>query len=465
MKRKIWALLVGVLSVVMMSSGTVFAKNAEDADGDGYCDADVEIINSLIHDNVLNWTKDDPESWNVSWGNVPGNDESIILDADVIWGIELTGSDFATGGNIDLTSLGDLYSLTSLSIRAAENITELDVSGLSDLHYFECRSNINLGELNIDGMTSLRTLDCQSNGITSLGVSDLVNLTELRCAMNRLTTLDLSGLNNLGTDEIDLWIVMNPFESITFPNGNTLTLDSTAGGYISPWRINLGENTVELVPFDYDGYVFENWASIPDSAIFTENGASTILGEKDVWTITMDQDISVSAVFAEAGQPSYTITEGGGSTWNTGSGAELIVKADGNFEKFEAVKIDGAVVDPQYYSVRSGSTIVSLKPEFLNTLSAGAHRLEIVFEDGSASTYFEIKQDTDQEKEPQDTENTSKDENDADNGKQDSDNRNEPVSTAPKTGDENHIVLYIVVMILALCAVGYTFAKRNKNIK
>lgn len=464
MKRKIWALLVGVLSVVMMSSGTVFAKNAEDADGDGYCDADVEIINSLIHDNVLNWTKDDPESWNVSWGNVPGNDESIILDADVIWGIELTGSDFATGGNIDLTSLGDLYSLTSLSIRAAENITELDVSGLSDLHYFECRSNINLGELNIDGMTSLRTLDCQSNGITSLGVSDLVNLTELRCAMNRLTTLDLSGLNNLGTDEIDLWIVMNPFESITFPNGNTLTLDSTAGGYISPWRINLGENTVELVPFDYDGYVFESWASIPDSAIFTENGASTILGEKDVWTITMDQDVFVSAVFVQEEQPSYTIIKGENSTWDPNSGAGLEITADGSFDKFEAVKIDGAVVDPQYYSVRSGSTIVTLKPELLSTLSAGSHLMEIVFRDGSASTYVEVKETSDSGKEPED-ENQSKNENVVNNEEQDSTEKDKAVTNVPKTGDENHIVLYIVVMILALCAVGYTFAKRNKNIK
>ena len=56
--------------------------------------------------------------------------------------------------------------------------------------------------------------------------------------------------------------------------------------------------------------------------------------------------------------------------------------------------MDGNVVDAQYYTVTEGSTIITLKPEYLRTLSTGSHTIEIVWTDGSASTHFTVAQNT-----------------------------------------------------------------------
>ena len=47
-------------------------------------------------------------------------------------------------------------------------------------------------------------------------------------------------------------------------------------------------------------------------------------------------------------------------------------------------------------TVKEGSTIVTLKADYLNTLTAGSHTLEIVWTDGSASTTFTVKADSPQ---------------------------------------------------------------------
>ena len=50
--------------------------------------------------------------------------------------------------------------------------------------------------------------------------------------------------------------------------------------------------------------------------------------------------------------------------------------------------MDGAVVDPSNYDAKEGSTIVTLKENYLSTLSAGDHRMTFVYDDGEVSTNF-----------------------------------------------------------------------------
>ena len=53
--------------------------------------------------------------------------------------------------------------------------------------------------------------------------------------------------------------------------------------------------------------------------------------------------------------------------------------------------MDGKLLEANNYIAKEGSTIIILKAEYLNTLSAGKHTLEIVWNDGSASTGLNIK--------------------------------------------------------------------------
>ena len=50
-------------------------------------------------------------------------------------------------------------------------------------------------------------------------------------------------------------------------------------------------------------------------------------------------------------------------------------RSNASIEKFKEVLLDGKVLDSQYYTVKEGSTIITLHPEFTKTLSEGQHTL------------------------------------------------------------------------------------------
>ena len=86
----------------------------------------------------------------------------------------------------------------------------------------------------------------------------------------------------------------------------------------------------------------------------------------------------------------YTIIEGTNGKWAKGTEKPLAFTADGQISKFEGVKVDDVLLDASQYTVISGSTIVTLKEEYLDTLSVGEHKLTVAYTDGEAITYFSI---------------------------------------------------------------------------
>lgn len=91
-------------------------------------------------------------------------------------------------------------------------------------------------------------------------------------------------------------------------------------------------------------------------------------------------------------QDEYIMTEGNHFTFKPGEDVKFVSKAP--IEKFKEVLLDGNVLARQYYTVKSGSTIVTLNPEFTKTLSAGKHTLIIVSIDGKATAEFNIEKGT-----------------------------------------------------------------------
>lgn len=91
-------------------------------------------------------------------------------------------------------------------------------------------------------------------------------------------------------------------------------------------------------------------------------------------------------------QDEYIMTEGNHFTFKPGEDVKFVSKAP--IEKFKEVLLDGNVLARQYYTVKSGSTIVTLNPEFTKTLSAGKHTLIIVSTDGKATAEFNIEKGT-----------------------------------------------------------------------
>ena len=86
----------------------------------------------------------------------------------------------------------------------------------------------------------------------------------------------------------------------------------------------------------------------------------------------------------------YQIINGAHSQITAGNGSALTVRANGSFEKFIGVKVDGVTVAPENYTAKEGSTIITLASSFLEKLGAGRHTITVLFTDGNCSTDFEL---------------------------------------------------------------------------
>ena len=88
----------------------------------------------------------------------------------------------------------------------------------------------------------------------------------------------------------------------------------------------------------------------------------------------------------------YKVIEGANSVWTVSAGESPTFRSNADFSKFSHVLLDGKELAKKYYKAESGSTIITLTPEFTATLAVGKHTIEIVSTDGSASTVFYIEE-------------------------------------------------------------------------
>lgn len=135
----------------------------------------------------------------------------------------------------------------------------------------------------------------------------------------------------------------------------------------------------------------------------------------------------------------YKIIEGANGSWTQNTDGTLTVRANGDFSKFTGVKVDGILIDAKNYTAKSGSTIVTLKPEYLQTLSAGSHTLTFIYVDGECSTKFAVKAAAKQaDVTPPETVVKTPD-------------QSKPVDQStlksPKTGDEASPVVWMIVLL------------------
>ncbi|MBQ9005553.1 MAG: hypothetical protein IJ092_04170, partial [Atopobiaceae bacterium] len=93
---------------------------------------------------------------------------------------------------------------------------------------------------------------------------------------------------------------------------------------------------------------------------------------------------------------SYAIVEGANSTWTRGSGEPVVMVVKRSladetcFAHFSGVRIDGVALDDGDFEARSGSTVITFRPGYLQTLATGGHEVDILFDDGSVSTTLTV---------------------------------------------------------------------------
>jgi len=131
---------------------------------------------------------------------------------------------------------------------------------------------------------------------------------------------------------------------------------------------------------------------------------------------------------------SYKITKGNGVIWHRDSKKDLSFTADGAFRDFEKLLVDGKTVNTKYYTVKEGSTVVTLKETFLQHLDNGKHTITFKFTDGTAEGSFKVTAPAD--------------------------------DSNPKTGDDFALHGWTALLFVSLTGIiGTAFAYRKKIFK
>lgn len=106
---------------------------------------------------------------------------------------------------------------------------------------------------------------------------------------------------------------------------------------------------------------------------------------------------------------------------------------------------------------------MTMKADYINTLTVGKHTLTIVSADGEASTEFEIKAAS---VTPPDLDNGDDNTTTTPDDKDDGDKNPETGTDVPQTGDSSNFVLWITLMLAsAMALIGIALFSKKRQAK
>ena len=195
------------------------------------------------------------------------------------------------------------------------------------------------------------------------------------------------------------------------------TVETTVTGN----KIELTVNEEKEVKVSYKKIPFTVTVKDVDGATITPNGTVAVnYGETQEFTITVNSGYKLVKVLVDGTDKTadmvgdtleltnitsninlevvvekivYEVTEGANQKYTITKNNEAKFKINADFRLFDdgKVYVDNELVDPKNYTAESGSTIITLKKEFVDTLSVGEHTLKVLFNDGGeAITTFNV---------------------------------------------------------------------------
>ena len=160
-----------------------------------------------------------------------------------------------------------------------------------------------------------------------------------------------------------------------------------------------------------------------------KNGMITFTTDGSPYYVLGEKDSTISTLPPE-------IIKGKGQSIVAGENKEVSFTSNAAFSVFLRVELDGKTLDEKYYTVKEGSTIVTLKADYVATLSVGEHTIGIVSTNGTATTTFTVKAKTAVD-------------NDTD---------------SPQTGDNSNMALWIALLAASVFGLAGTavYSKRKR---
>ena len=250
----------------------------------------------------------------------------------------------------------------------------------------------------------------------------------------------------------------------------TFTVKATGTDLTYQWQINRnnGKGFIDITGADKASYttgVADMLCNGYKYQCVISNSAGSVTTNAATLTVTESTTPSPDPV-------SYKILDGANSSWTENTDGSLTIRGNGEMEKFQNVKVDGKIIDKKNYTVTKGSTIITLKADYLKTLATGDHTFEIVWTDGSATTKFAVAKNKSGDNNKNNNNNNKK--NNSNNAKNNQTTQNNPTDTkkkeqsvtAPKTGDTSDMTLWTTLLIVSFAgAAGIVVRRNNKTCK
>ena len=218
------------------------------------------------------------------------------------------------------------------------------------------------------------------------------------------------------------------------------------------------------------GKQFKEWMVVSGGITLASSTSATT-------TFTMPAgNVEVTAEFENIPNPTNPIkpeiTTGAGSTHQISNGKDMTLTCSGMLEDLIGIYVDGKVIDASNYTLSSGSTILTLKANYLDTLATGSHALKFQYKGNLfASTIFMIvdKAETVNPEKPEETikpdvtvkpDETVKPNESVkpDAGKKDTAVK-DTASSEPE--DTSSMMLYFSVVLLSGCVALYTIRRKK----
>lgn len=271
--------------------------------------------------------------------------------------------------------------------------------------------------------------------ISSKGVLDLTNSQEYVIDFSKTDELT-EGLKSFA--DLDKTLYYQVF------NGSLLVTDNASIAVIKIVG-NRSENKAILTAVNVETKKSEVFKGLhmqyTGSAIdFGDPDGGIILETRYDYYTRCKYEFTFQYVKEEVSPKEYKFTEGANQIYTIDESKNAIFRIDADFSLFDGkLYIDGILVDAKNYKAVSGSTVITLNKEYVDTLSVGEHTIKVEFSDGgSATTKFEVK------------------------AKQVNTEKTEDI-TNPQTGD--NIGTYIILSIISVLGIATTIVINNKKKK
>lgn len=258
-------------------------------------------------------------------------------------------------------------------------------------------------------------------------------------------------------------VLVNGIEKTATGNEIEITVDEEKTVEVSykkiPFTITVEEVTGATV--DPDGTVTVSYGDNKDFTITANTGyklvkvlVNDVEKTLDGNTLKLKNITSNMKIKVVVEKIEYKVIEGAEQTYTITKDTEARFRIDADYSLFNnKVYVDNVLVDSSNYTSKSGSTIIVLNKDYVDTLAVGEHTLKVAFTDGGeAETTFTIARKAEDNNNNEDNNENNNENNTPSKPENKEEMKDKDNGSNPKTGD--NIILYVAMASISIIGLG-----------